>query len=142
MPGSSKKRTRHSSSTRLAEYLGPGTELLSTEVPTLRDILRKGLLIQEEKMLSQGGDRKNYPVRQMIEELATVLYSQWEKSNYKFTTPVVSDRKNVVRRLMSAWEKINSIALKKETKQSAVSLWESKLDKLFDITICQCSITL
>jgi hypothetical protein len=117
MPGSSKKRTRHSSSTRLDEYLGPGTELLRTEVPTLRDILRKELLIQEEKMLSQGGDRTNYPVRQMIEELATV------KSNYKFKTPVVSDRKNVLRRLMSAWENINSIALKRETKQSVVSFW-------------------
>ena len=66
MSSTNKKRTRHSSSTKLSEYLGPGAELLPTEVPTPRDILRKGILIQEEKMLSEGGERKNFPINQMI----------------------------------------------------------------------------
>ena len=141
-PSTNKKRTRHSSSTKLAEYLGAGVELLPTEVPTLRDVLRKGLLIQEEKMLLEGGGRKNYPVKDMIVELTTVVYSQWEKSNFKFKPPVLSDKKVVVKRLQYAWEKVNAIALKKETKPSVVNVWEAKLDNLFDITLCQCPITL
>ena len=51
----------------------------------------KGLLIQEEKMLQEGGGRKNYSVRDMIEELVTANYAQWAKSNVKFKPPVVAD---------------------------------------------------
>ena len=138
-----KVRTRNTSGTKLAENLGgAGKEFLATEVPTLRDVLRKGILIQEEKMLEEGGGRKNYPVRDMIDDLVTAVYLQWEISNKKFKHPVVSERKPMVNRLKNAWEKINLIALKKETKKMVISIWESKLDRLFDITFCQCPITL
>ena len=111
-----KKRTWHSSNTKLAEYLGgAGLEFLPTEVPTLRDVLRKGVLIQEEKMLTDGGDRKNYPVKEMIDELVTAIYAQWTKSNVKFKPPVVSNRKALISRLENAWEKVSAIVLKKET---------------------------
>ena len=140
---SSKARTRHSSSTRLSDYLGgTGKEFLPSEVPTLRDVLQKGLLIQECKMLEGGGGRKNYPVREMIEELVTAVYLQWEKSSSMFKPPVVSDKKALVQRVKRLWEKATAIALKKETKEAVVSSFESKLDRLFDITVCQCTITL
>ena len=85
---------------------------------------------------------KNFPVREIIEELSSDLYSQWEKVNVKFQFPVVSDRKALVQRLKNAWGKVNLIALGKITKHNVVKIWESKLDKLFDITTCQCPITL
>ena len=138
-----KKRTRHSSSTLLAEFLGgPGCDFLPSEVPTLRDVLRKGLLIREGKMLEDGGDRKNYPVRPMIEELVSSIHDQWQKSNVKFAPPVVTNYKTLVNRLLNVWEKVTAIAQKKETKQKIVTSWTSKLDKLFDITVCHCPITL
>ena len=119
---STKKRTRHSSSTVLAEYLGgPGCDFLPTEVPTLRDVLRKGLLIREAKMLEDGGDRKNYPVRPMIEELVSNIHDQWKKSNVKFTPPVVTNSKSLVNRLLNVWEKVTAIAQKKETKPKLVN---------------------
>ena len=62
--------------------------------------------------------------------------------NVQFQFPVVSDRKALVQRLKYAWEKVNLIALRKITKHNIVKIWESKLDKLFDITTCQCPITL
>ena len=109
-----KKRTRHSSSTALAEYLGgPGCDFLPTEVPTLRDVLRKGLLIREAQMLEDGGDRKNYPVRPMIEDLVSNIHDQWKKSNVKFTPPVVTNPKSLVNRLLNVWEKVIAIAQKK-----------------------------
>ena len=93
-------------------------------------------------MLEEGGGRKNFSVRDMVEELVTAIYAQWEKSNVKFKPPVVADRKPLVNKLRKAWERMTDIALKKETKAHVVSYWESRLDKLFDITLCQCPITL
>ena len=52
-------KTRHTSGSKMSEYLGPGKELLATEVPTLRAALRKALLIQEECMLREEIDRRN-----------------------------------------------------------------------------------
>ena len=107
---------------------GAGLHFLHTEVPTLRDILRKRLLIQEKKMLVEGGGRKNYSVREMIEEQLTAIYAQWAKSNVKFKPPVVAERKPLVNKLIKAWDKVTDIALKKETKANVVSIWESKLE--------------
>ena len=78
----------------------------------------------------------------MSEKLVKAVSLQWEKSNSKFKLPVVIDKKSLVQRLTRLREQANSIALKKKTKKAVVSSFESKLDKLFDITLCQCSITL
>ena len=40
-------RTRHQSSSHMSNYVGPGKELLSSELPTVRDILRFGVLKRE-----------------------------------------------------------------------------------------------
>ena len=44
-PPSGYKKTRNTSGSKLAEYLGTGKELLTSEVPTLRAALRQALLI-------------------------------------------------------------------------------------------------
>ena len=45
---------------------------------------------------------KNFPVREIIEELTSDVYSQWKKVNVQFQFPVVSDRKALVQRLENA----------------------------------------
>ena len=40
-------------------------------------------------------------------------FSQWEKSNFRFQPPVISEKKKVIRRLIYAWEKFSAIAIKK-----------------------------
>ena len=58
------KRSRYGSNTKLADYHGGASlDFLHTELPTLRNVLRKGLLIQEEK--TEGGEIKNYSVREI-----------------------------------------------------------------------------
>jgi hypothetical protein len=42
-----KKRTRYSTFTHLGNFLGTGRQLLPSELPTLRDVLRYGLLLRE-----------------------------------------------------------------------------------------------
>ena len=41
--------TRHASGSKLWDFLGGPAEFLESEVPTLRDVMRKGLLLQEKK---------------------------------------------------------------------------------------------
>ena len=57
MKSSKFNQTRHSSSTNLTKYLGVGKDWLETEDPTLRDVLRKGLHIQENLLLSDDLNR-------------------------------------------------------------------------------------
>ena len=57
MESSKLKQTRHNSTTNLTKYPGVGKDWLETEVPTLRDVLRKGLHIQENLLLSDTLDR-------------------------------------------------------------------------------------
>ena len=51
-PSSGRKgtKTRHQSGTAFKEYIGGAKDFLVTEAPTLRDVIQKGLLIQEERM--------------------------------------------------------------------------------------------
>ena len=43
-------KTRNGSGTKLSEYPGGVKNFLISEIPTLRDVLRKGVLLQEENM--------------------------------------------------------------------------------------------
>ena len=54
-------KTRLASSTKLANYLGAGKDFDPSEVPTLRDVLRKGILLQET-------NKKNFPVNVMLKD--------------------------------------------------------------------------
>ena len=76
-------------------------------------------------MLTDRGDRKNYPVKEIIDKLVTEIYAQWTKSNVKFKPTVVSNRKALISRLENAWEKASAIALKKETRPNIVSTLKS-----------------
>ena len=77
-------RTRHASQSKLADYLGPGKALLYNELPTLRAILRQGLLFQEEKLLLQDTEKKHYPISEHSKEMVGVLINQWLKANISF----------------------------------------------------------
>nr|XP_047138112.1 uncharacterized protein LOC124814438 [Hydra vulgaris] len=52
------KNTRLSMETKLSTYLVRSKDLIPSEVPTLRDILKKGLLIQEA-LLQEDVNRRN-----------------------------------------------------------------------------------
>ena len=49
-------RTRHKSGTHMSEFLGTGKGLLVSDLPTLRDVLRCGILLWEQ----HDEDLKNY----------------------------------------------------------------------------------
>ena len=79
-----KPRTRKGSSTHLSEWIGCGVKLLATEVPTVRSVLRQGILLQEEALLEHELRRNLYPVGDSVKDLAPLILEQWRKSNSKF----------------------------------------------------------
>ena len=139
-------RTRHASDTKLTGYLGVGKELMGTELPTLRSVLRQGLLFQEEKVLQDSSHPNTamhtiYTVKELSVKMAQALTAQWKRANVEFKPPVTISDIAIQMKLKLAWETAKKIALKKITKKVQIETFASKLDKLVDITWCRCKIT-
>ena len=47
-------KTRNQSYSKLSELVGPGKELLTSEVPTLFAVIQKGILIRERVLVELG----------------------------------------------------------------------------------------
>ena len=132
---SSSRKTRGQIGSRMSDYIGTGRDFLLSDVPTLRCALRKALLLQE-----QEGDKRNLPIPFLMTQVADSILAQWRKSNVKFAPPVVISREALSKRLQTAWTSISAIARGK-AKKADKEQWEAKLDKLLDVTVCQCEIT-
>ena len=130
--------TRKSISSKLSNFIGPGKDFLPSEVPTLRDCLQRGLSLQQE----EERDKRQFTTFEMMSKVASEVSAQWLKANHKFVPPVVIMEKSIIKRLVDSWGKVRDIAQGKMTKKASVQEWESKLDKLFDITVCKCDIKL
>ena len=90
-------------------------------------------------MLEVYEDRWNLPISSVMKEVVDIVLTQWRKSNNKFSPPVVVTKDALLFRLQIAWETISDISRGRANKASK-SKWESELDKLLDITVCQCEI--
>ena len=93
-PGGSKPRTRQASSCKLSGFVGAGKEFSLADVPTVRAVIRRGLLLKEQKA-EEGVDHKNYPTKDMARDLATLVVAQWQKANVKFKYPVIVSMQRV-----------------------------------------------
>ena len=92
-------KTRHASGTGIGSILGHGEAMLTTELPTLRAVLRHGLYLQEKELVLEDRDRRNYPVALMSEELALELVSIWQRANAMFKPPVIFTSKSILRKI-------------------------------------------
>ena len=141
LPEGSKRKTRHTSGSKVSEYIGVGQDFLPSEVPTLRGALRKVLLLQEKHIMEDDGDRRNLPLVHLLAHVAECVLAQWRKSNNKLSPPVIITGNALSQRLKTAWDNISLIARGKAKKADKVK-WEEKLDKLLDLTVCQCRISI
>ena len=88
-------RTRQHSGTdtKMSDFLGPGQELIPSELPTLRALLRYGLQLQEMKLLVEDTDRRNYGAEEIVSDVMSCLVAQWHQANVQFRPSVtISDR--------------------------------------------------
>lgn len=129
-----------SSDEKLIGIVGRGKEFLPSEVPTLRDVIRKGILLQQG-MAYQGISRNNYSITSLSRELTELVINQWQKSNASFQPPVTKDARTIARSIESNWNTLREISRGKAKKGCDEKI-ETLLDKLFDITACKCEIYL
>ena len=81
--GGSKPRTRHSSGCKMSAYVGAGKEFSLADVPTNRALIRRGLLLRDQKC-QDGIDYRHYTVNEIARDLPQILETQWQKANAKF----------------------------------------------------------
>ena len=88
-------RTRTNSSYHLSHLVVNGRELLVSELPTLRDILRYGIYLREKS----EDDRRNYPVEQLVGDIYPGLICQWSKADTLFNPPVINEKVTLMSKL-------------------------------------------
>ena len=136
------KSTRNAVTTGLVDFIGSGREMLETELPTLRSVLRKTILAREELSIESDQFLRKISISEVIDTVIIDIGRIWKKSNSKFVHPVVIENKSIKKRILLAWETANSIVRKRITKKAQIQSFTSKLDRLFDITMCQCKVVL
>ena len=133
-------KTRNKSKSPFTEFLGTGKDMLESEVPTLRDALRKVQLIKEQNINIKGVNPRNIDISEIISEVVNDIIQLWKKSNNQFVPPVVSEPRSIHKRLLQAWNKVCDIVWNRITRTEEIQKWKEKLDSLFDIRTCHCTI--
>ena len=85
-------RTRQQFRTRMEDVVGHGKDFIPSEVPTLRAVIQKGILIRE-RLLQQGTAQTYIHVNDIVKELVPLIQAQWIRSNAKFCYPVTIYKK-------------------------------------------------
>lgn len=133
----SKLKTRSQLSTHLSLLVGKGKELPVSELPTVRDMLRLGLLLREKN----AKDRRNYTDKELINDMIVPLLHQWTKANALFKPPVINQCRTIELKLTKLWHKAVETSLGKGNLARKNEFLHT-LDTLFDILTCKCSIQL
>ena len=131
------RKTRGSLTTHMTTLVGSGRELIPSQLPTTRDVLRLGIYLRE----TAETDKRNYPVNILVRDIVPVLVAQWTKANAEFKFPVIIHHEALCGRVKRLWEegvKFSQGQGKLINKQN----FSNKLDKLMDIIKCQCPIQL
>ena len=129
-----------SSDEKLINLVGTGKEFLPSEVPTLRDIIRKDIEIQQG-VIYKGISRNNFSVTNLARELTDLVINQWHKSNANFQPPVTIDTRTIALLIEKKWNILREISRGKAKKGCEEKIMPF-LEKLFDITACKCEIYL
>ena len=82
----SSTKTRNISGTNLSKYIGPGTGLILSELPTVRAVIQLGILYRESELIVK---EKKTKVRDIALYCTSEVLKQWERANVKFKHPVV-----------------------------------------------------
>ena len=134
------KKRRHSAS-KLSEFVGPANEILPSEVPTLRAIIQRGLLVRDRLLLEQGSAKTEIHTKDIIAELVPLISTQWQMSNAKFSPPVTIKEDSIRKKVERLWGRVEEVKRGRAGKMEREKV-ELLLDKLVDITTCPHSIQL
>ena len=83
------RKTRVTLTTHTTTLVASGRELIPSQLPTNRDVLRLGIYLRE----TAETDTRNYPVNILVRDIVPVLFAQWTKANAEFKFPVTIHNK-------------------------------------------------
>jgi len=110
---------------------------LPSELPTLRNILRHGLLLREQS----GDDAHNYPAATFARDIYLKVIENWERASHSFVNTVVNARITILKKIQESWKLAKDISLGRG-KLDVKETFTAKLDKLFDILHCRFEIVI
>src|SRR6218665_4185635 len=102
-----KKRTRWGTFTHFSSLIRTWRDLLPSELPTLRDILRYGILLREQS----GDDAHNYPAATFARDIYLKVIENWEQASQSFVNPVVNARIALLKKIQESSELAKNISL-------------------------------
>ena len=85
--------------------MGSGRDLLPSELPTLRAVLRAGIKLNEDK----AETKQKYSIQEFALDVAKLVEAQWLKANNELIPPKVSTLKSIQRRIQTAWRRAQDI---------------------------------
>ena len=139
--GGGKTRNQLQGSSKLKEFVGSGKKFDLSEVPTLRSMIQQGILVKEELLMDNSLKKNQVKTRDICKNVAKLMLAQWHKSNAKFIPPVIMTEAGLINKLVRLWNLVEDVAWGRKgvaDKEKVISI----LDKLLDITSCQCKIYL
>ena len=132
--------TRASIKSSISQYIGSGKEFTLTELPTLREVLRYGVFLQEKYKIEHDKDYRNYSIQDVAKDVLPSLLAQWKRANCEFKPPVIIQESSICRKIIKEWETARDISRKRISKKGQIEYFSIKLDKLFDLCKYQCPI--
>ena len=109
MGSTSNPKTRQESSNDLTSFVGTGNEFLISEVPKLRDVIRKGIILKEATPIA----RHLYTTAVLAKDLTTEILALWCKSSTQFKPPVILTEQYLVQKIKTKWREIIQAVSKK-----------------------------
>ena len=128
-------KTRKHSYSKLSELVGSGKDFLPSEVPTLRAVIQKGILIREGVLVELGKAKTDVHSKDIIAQLVPSIVAQWQRSNAKFTPPVTIKEKSIRTKVERLWWMVEEVKRGRAGKGLRKKV-ELLLDKVVDITTC------
>ena len=96
-------KTRKQSYSKLSELVGSGKDFLPSEVPTLRAVIQKGIVIREGVLVELEKAKTEVHSKDIIAQLVPLIVAQWQISNAKFTPPVTIKEKSIRTKVERLW---------------------------------------
>ena len=116
------------------DVVGPSADLLASDLPTLRDVLAYGLFLKES-LLKRSNE---IALRELSKQVCADLKQVWARANHTLMAPdVVYLDQNVENKFIDDWNLMRLVKNEKLNKKKEAT-WRAKLDKLFNILVCQC----
>ena len=77
----------------MSNFVGTEMELLVSELPTVRDVLKYGIYLREQSL----DDKRNYPMNTLVGDIYPSLIDQWSKANALCKAPVINKKCTILK---------------------------------------------